>query len=68
MDLYTPGTEVTLKGNLKAIIIAIEIKSTRLAGVLYHVAWWDGRTRNTAWISPVEICDGESKTTIGFKS
>jgi len=68
VELYIPGTEVTLKGNLKAMIISIEIKSTRLAGVTYQVAWWDGRQRMTAWISPPEICDGELKTTIGFKS
>lgn len=67
MELYIPGTEVTLKGGIKALIISIEIKSQRLAGVSYQVAWWDGRTRMTAWISPPEINDGELKTTIGFK-
>lgn len=67
MEVYIPGFEVTLKGGVKATVISIEIKSTRLAGVTYQVAWWDGRTRMTAWISPPEINDGEYKTTIGFK-
>jgi len=49
-----------LRGQILAICI-------RAAGLTYEVAWWDGATRHTAWLSSAEVTavDASESTTLG---
>ncbi len=54
------GNDGMLRGQILAICI-------RAAGLTYEVAWWDGATRHTAWLSSAEVTavDASESTTLG---
>jgi hypothetical protein len=54
------GPERTLRGQILAICL-------RETGTTYEVAWWDGATRHTAWLSSAEVSvdDASASTTLG---
>ena len=51
-------------GMLRGQVLAICIRAT---GISYEVAWWDGATRHTAWLSSAEVAaaDASESTTLG---
>ncbi|HEY5865870.1 MAG TPA: hypothetical protein VI542_10050 [Candidatus Tectomicrobia bacterium] len=51
-------------GMLRGQILAICIRAT---GITYEVAWWDGATRRTAWLTSAEVSadDASTTTTLG---
>jgi hypothetical protein len=66
-DVYAPGTPVTIGDKIDAVIVALQIDAGW--NVTYHVAWWNGNTRETQWLISDEITAAkESATTIGFKA
>ena len=49
-------------GMLRGQVLAICIRATDIS---YEVAWWDGATRHTAWLSSAEVsADDASNATI----
>lgn len=67
--VYRIGSAVELLAGLSGTIVEVSVSTH---GVRYLVAWWDGRTRNTAWLEESEILgqavsDVNAKVTIGFK-
>lgn len=66
--IIRPGSEVTLPSSpkAKATVLAAAIYPGRR--VTYQVAWWEGRTRQEAWVESVEIAEGapENPMKIGF--
>lgn len=61
------GTPVHIADDIKATVTTISIHDDNY--VTYEVVWWDGRTRNTAWVEEFEIAKLEhsQSTLIGFK-
>jgi hypothetical protein len=47
-------------GMLRGQILAICIRAT---GITYEVAWWDGATRRTAWLTSTEVSADDTSTT-----
>ena len=65
MELFKVGTEVEITGGITGKIDLIQINAL---GACYQVAWWDGRSRLTAWFCESElivVC-GE-RGPVGFK-
>lgn len=53
MDLIKVGACVQFVGRqFYGRVLGIEIRES---GVQYHVAWWDGKTRNTQWLKSFEV-------------
>ena len=54
------GTDRVLRGQILAICI-------RADDITYEVAWWEGATRHTAWLSRAEVAadDAAESTPLG---
>jgi hypothetical protein len=52
ITVHEIGTAVTIAGDVPAMILRVQIDG---ADVSYEVAWWNGRSRSTAWLLPAEI-------------
>jgi hypothetical protein len=52
MTVLKSGSRVRIGGDLEGIVLAVTI---RRGAVSYEVAWWDGRTRHTDWLSAAEV-------------
>ncbi len=67
MQVLKPGSAVTIaNGQIRGHVVQICIQTLRVS---YEVAWWDGRTRCTAWLGTTEMSreDDESEIMqIGF--
>lgn len=65
--LFAVGTTVTIGGHIDATITGVMIGPS--LSVSYECAWWDGRSRTTAWLKQNEVSRKDESTmplSIGF--
>lgn len=68
VEVYRPGTEVVLDGDVNARVMAVTILSEDM--VQYKCAWWNSDVRTSEWVRPEEIVSVDTKDKnikIGFK-
>ena len=68
VEVYKPGTEVVLDGDVNARVMAVTILSEDM--VQYKGAWWNSDVRTSEWVRPEEIVSTDIKDKnirIGFK-
>ena len=64
LTLFRPNHAVMIGEDIEALVLAISIRGSN---VQYEVSWWNGSTRNTAWMSPEELRPMDnSKLQVGF--
>ena len=51
---------IGMDGMLRGQVLAICIRAT---DITYEVAWWDGATRRTAWLTSAEVSAEDTSTT-----
>lgn len=64
LTIYTPNSEVTIWGNVKARIEYAVIEGGRIS---YRVRFWNGTSLASETIDESLILDGGPKQAIGFK-
>lgn len=66
MTVYQIGSKVHLGDGLTGTVIGLSITGTERS-VQYHVAWWDGNSRCSEWVSSAELSqDAPATMRIGF--
>lgn len=67
MEIYKPGSDVTIGGNIDAKIISAHISGEECR-LVYNVVWWSGNTRTEAVLEEFEIQPKKvTKKKIGFR-
>jgi hypothetical protein len=66
MEILKSGSEVMV-GDIKMTVVSVNITGDQIG---YNMVWYDGNTRNCAFINNFEITsfNTEDLRTIGFKS
>jgi hypothetical protein len=66
LNLIEPGSPVTIGESIPATVTSISIGPNN--HTQYHVAWWDGNSRQAEWLEECEVQPASNTTTaIGFK-
>lgn len=66
IEVYAIGTQVTIDGDIPAVIRGVTIYSP--AWVKYLCVWWDERQRKEEWLTEDEIAVSEkSHQTVTFR-
>lgn len=70
LEVAAPGSEIVLNvpggDGVPAVIASVQIRAD--LSVSYEVAWWNGNSRNTAWVGFHELMGDLKMTRIGFKA
>ena len=53
VDIYPPGTKVTIGDRIEGLVIKVEIRENRT--VSYCVVFWNSNVRNETWMSEKEV-------------
>lgn len=66
MEILKSGSEIIVS-DIKMKVLSVTINNDQ---IMYNVVWYDGNTRNTAYINDFEITsfNAQDIRTIGFKS
>lgn len=73
MTVHAPGSAVAIgpDASTPAIVLAATIRGGGAddgPAVSYDVAWWDGASRNQAWLAACEVYGPEPEMAIGFRA